>query len=212
MLEVRSRAGLARVATWTIGEIAVATPTILFVATPRHPVPPFAELVLRETPIAGGPPSIIDGGSIFRPRPVEGPLVIPPDAVKPMSLPDLERPPSPSGPFVVATTAKDAAAHPEAEVVAMGDAIAYLRHPKAFAAATAEFRRAMGYARLLYVPGLATPGNLPILAYCGVDLVDSTRIAFESTLGRFHTSDGAWAATEVDPNACGCGACLAAAT
>ena len=114
-----------------------------------------------------------------------------------------------AGPVVVASTAKDVESHQEAEVVALADAVAYLRRPKDFVAAVIDLRRAMGYRRLLYVAGIATPSNLAILVYASVDLVDSTRVAFESTLGRFHTADGSWAKEEVDPTACGCAACAA---
>lgn len=209
VLEIRARHGLARSVTWTVGERPVRTPNVLFAVTSRHPAPDVADILLSETPLADERPTFLDRGSIFRPRPGDGPLAIPPDAAKPASLPDLERPATDPGPIVVATTAKDVEAHPEAEVVVLGDAVSFLRHAKSFVAKTIELRRAMGYARLLLTPGLATPGNLAILAYCGVDLVDSTRVLLESTLGRFHTADGSWAAEEVEATACSCPACIA---
>ncbi len=210
MFEVLARHGAARVGVWGLASGPVRTPNVLFAATPRHPAPPHAELLLGETPLDDPRPVFVDRGSRFRPRADGGALPIPPDSARPTVLPDLERPPDEPAPVVVATTAQDVVAHSEAEVVCLGDAIAHLRRPKAFVAMTIELRRAAGYARLLYVPGIATPGNLGILAYGGVDLVDSVRILFESTLGRFHTSDGSWAAEEVDPAACGCPACAAA--
>ena len=209
VLEVVARSGAARASVWTAVGRRVETPNVLFAVTGRHPAPPFADLLLSASPLEDERPTFVDRGSIYRPLAAEVPLAIPADSAKPSVLPDLERPPTAPGPVVVATTPNDVAAHPEAEVVALGDAVAYLRRPKAFVAVTIELRRAMGYSRLLYVPGLAVPGNLAILAYCGVDLVDSTRSIFESTLGRFHTRDGSWAADEVDARSCGCPACAA---
>jgi len=209
VLEVRTRCGIARTAHWASGEHTIATPCVLFAVTPRHGAPSFAEVLLSETPSEDSRPTFVDQGSIFRPRMALGPLAIPPDDARPSVLADLERTTMPQGRIAVATTAKDVEAHPEAEVVALGDAIAYLRRPKPFVAAIVDLRRSMGYARLLYVPGLATPGNLAILAYGGVDLVDSTRVLFESTLDRFHTADGSWDAGEVDAGACSCPACSA---
>ncbi len=209
MFEVSARHGMARTATWTLGDRALPTPNILFAATPRHMPPAYAEILLADASRDDPRPTFVDRGSIFRPRPPADDLSIPPDAARPSVLPELERPAAEPAPVVVATTASDVAAHPEAVVVCMGDAIAFLRRPKAFVSAVIDLRRAMGYARLLYVPGLATPGNLAILAYAGVDLADSTRVLFESTLGRFHTPDGSWASEEVDPAACGCAACAA---
>jgi len=209
VFEVLARSGMARAGTWTVAGRPVGTPNVAFAVTRRHAAPAFADLLLSETPLADVRPTFLDRGSIFRSRPGEGPLAIPPDAAKPSSLPDLERPAAEAAPVVVATTAKDVEAHPEAEVVLIGDAVAYLRRPKAFVAATIELRRAMGYARLLYAPGLAVPSNLVILVYCGVDLVDSTRLLLESTLRRFHTADAFWAVEAVTPDACTCPACAA---
>lgn len=211
MFEVVARAGIARRGAWTLVGRTLATPNVLFAVTPRHPAPAFADILLSEAPLEDERPTFVDRGSIYRPRTADAPLAIPADAARPASLPELDRPPGGPGPVVVATAAKDVEAHPEAEVVAIGDAVAYLRRPKAFAAATIELRRAMGYARLLYAPGIAVPGNLALLAYCGVDLVDSTRVLFESTLGRFHTPDGSWAQEEVAEDACGCPACAGGA-
>jgi archaeosine synthase len=201
---------MAREGSWTVAGGPIRTPAILFAVTGRHPAPAFGDLLLSETPLADPRPVVVDRGSIFRPGAGGGALDLPPDASKPTVLADLERPVGEPTEVAIAATAKDVAAHPEAQVVCMGDAVAYLRRPKAFVTATIELRRAMGYARLLYVPGLAVPGNLAILAYCGVDLADSTRVLFESTLGRFHRPDGSWAREDVDAAACGCAACAPA--
>jgi archaeosine synthase len=206
VLEVLARCGVARTGNWTTEGRVLGTPNVLFVDTSRHRAPSLADALLRETPSEDPRPTFVDQGSIFRPRTAHG-NTIPPDAARPSVLSDLERPAPPPGPVVVAATAKDVEARPEAQVVVLGDAIAYLRRPKPFVAAIVELRRSMGYARLLYAPGLATPGNLAILVYGGVDLVDSTRVLFESTLGRFHSADGTWDATHVDPGACSCPAC-----
>lgn len=209
VFEVRARSGMGRNATWSVGGSTVPTPNVLFAVSPRHPAPLIAEILLTATPLQDPRPTFLDRGSLYRPLAHEGGLAIPADAARPSVLPDLERPPMAPGTTVVATHAADVGAHPEAELVVLGDAAAYLRRPKPFVAAIAELRRAMGYARLLYTPGIATPGNLAILAYSGVDLVDSTRVVFESTLGRFHTPDASWVSDEVDPGACACPACAA---
>lgn len=207
MLEIRARCGLARASTWSIGGGRVSTPNVLFAVTPRHGAPSFAEVLLSESPLEDSRPTFIDRGSIYRPRAGAGDLTISPDAAKPSVLGDLERPPMPTDAVVVATTAKDVDLHPHAQVVTLGDAIVSLRRPKPFVAALAELRRATGYGRLLYVPGLATPANVGILVYAGVDLMDSSRVLLESTLGRFLMADGAWDVQEVDPGACACPAC-----
>src|SRR3972149_4063366 len=117
---------------WPVGGRAIAPPAVAFTVTTRHPASTFADLLLSEAPLADSRPTFVDRGSIFRPRPAEGPLTIPPDAARPSALPDLERPPTGPAPVVVAPTPQEVEAHPEAEVVLLGDAIAFLRRPKAF--------------------------------------------------------------------------------
>lgn len=206
MFEVGARAGLARAGTWTVEGRAVPTPNVLFAVTPRHPTPPFGDLLLSETPSGDARPTVVDRGSVFRPHPPTAGLEIPPDSARPATLPDLERPDAERGLITVAGPTEDLT-DPQVEVVAVADAIAYLRRPKGFVAAVVELRRAAGYHRILYAPGLAVPGNLAILAYAGVDLVDSTRVLFESTLGRFHTGDGSWPVEALDRDVCACPAC-----
>ncbi|TLZ51132.1 MAG: hypothetical protein E6K18_05805 [Methanobacteriota archaeon] len=210
MLEVQARAGVARVATFPIRGVPVTTPNVLFAVTTRHPAPSFGDVLLSEVPLNDPRPALLDRGSMFRAGPKGDEPMIPPDSARPSTLPDLERPASEGATVVVASATGDVEAHPESDIVVVRDAVAYLRRPKAFVSAVIELRRAMGYARLLYAPGLAVPGNLAILAYCGVDLVDSTRSILESTLGRFHRADGSWDAREVGAEVCGCPACAPA--
>src|SRR5213593_3626170 len=121
---------MARVGRWSVGGHVLATPNVLFVATSHHAPPAFAEVLLADMPLSDSRPTFVDGGSIFRPRAHPGDLTIPPDSASASALRDLERPHASTGSVVVALSGSEVTARPEAAVVALGDAAAYLRRPK----------------------------------------------------------------------------------
>jgi archaeosine synthase alpha-subunit len=59
----------------------------------------------------------------------------------------------------------------------------------------------------LYAPALATPANLALLVYLGIDLLDGTRVVADGLLGRYHTRDGIWKASELVELPCRCESC-----
>src|SRR3989454_504504 len=83
------------------------------------------------------------------------------------------------------------------------------RSPREFVSATREVREILGPAKVVAVTGLATPSNLSVLAYAGIDVVDSSRMRLDSARGLFHTADGTVPLAEADRDACGCPACAA---
>ena len=58
------------------------------------------------------------------------------------------------------------------------------RHPNRFVDAVAVSRQRAGPARLLYLPGVATPRNLALLTYMGADVVDDVMCRLETARGR----------------------------
>lgn len=59
----------------------------------------------------------------------------------------------------------------------------------------------------LYVPGVATPANLPLLAFMGVDLVDTDRAVIAATRGSYLTPEGAVDKGRLDELPCPCSVC-----
>jgi archaeosine synthase len=53
-----------------------------------------------------------------------------------------------------------------------------------------SLREKVGYQSLIYTPGIATPWNIALLIYAGIDLFDTSRIALESRMGNFLTPIG----------------------
>jgi archaeosine synthase len=128
------------------------------------------------------------------------------------SEPALELPPldlaGPKGVMVHPFSAKE----PEnADVYVLGNAGA-LKNPRDLVAAIVSAREKIAPDTALYAPALATPANLALLVYLGIDLLDGTRVVADGLLGRYHTRDGVWKAEELVELPCRCENCQEMAT
>ncbi|HKZ48269.1 MAG TPA: DUF5591 domain-containing protein, partial [Thermoplasmata archaeon] len=176
-------------------------PLVLSAHTERFGPPGEAEAVLSDRPRER--PTFVDSGSVFLAREASGGIAIPPTLNLPPAVKDLEIPiPLAAGRVVQATAAFTA----ETQVVLLTNLPDTLRDPREFLRRVLDARDAAGYARLLYAPGIATPSNLALLVYCGLDLVDDTRVLLEGGWGRLHTADGWWT-DEAAKLACDCAPC-----
>lgn len=208
MLEIGDRGGLGRLGRWTFQGHELRTPAVLFVHRPRVPAPAFAETLLVADRSEDPRLQIRVSGSFFSPRPTTAAGDLPPTKGLPRSVTDIEIPQhTVAGPLALLTSEADLAAAAEAEVAFLANGAEFARDPREFVASVARVRETLGPARMLGVTGLATPANLAILVYAGVDLADSSRVLLDGVRGLFHTADGSLPLTEVDRGACGCAAC-----
>lgn len=123
------------------------------------------------------------------------------------SEPALELPPldteGPKGLLVHPFSARE----PEkADVYVLGSAAA-LKNPRDLVAAVAGLRERIAPDAALYAPALATPANLALLIYLGIDLLDSIRMTADGLLGRYHNRDGVWKASDLAELPCRCQHC-----
>ena len=186
MLEVVDRAGLARTVKWTVEDTKALLPNILFHSSALLPAPPYAEMTISRT--EDGLRAAVGNEAAF-------------------SLPDGINPPlsyrkevsteQASGALIVRGDAGDLRSIAE-EVVVLGNAFELRRDARAFAAAVANLRRAVGYNRLIYAPGIMEPSNLALLVYMGVDLMDSSLLAYQGSRGRLLLPEGVLSASEAD--------------
>lgn len=197
MFEAIDRWGLARTGVLDTGRGRIATPNVLFLDRHDSPIPPWAEAVLTAAPRPDG--LVVD---LSEEAPPDRPSL-----ARPLSLDRVEFPTPPDeGEIAYVASAGEARAVPQ-EVVALQNTVEYLRRPQGFVRALKALREAAGYQRALYAPLLATPANLPLLVYSGVDLADVLRILYDSAQGRFHTAEGPIRLGAEEPAPCLCPAC-----
>ena len=94
----------------------------------------------------------------------------------------------------------------KADVYALGNAAA-LNNPRDLVAAVTGLREKIAPDTALYAPALATPANLALLVYLGMDLLDGIRMMADGLLGRYHTRDGVWKASDLSELPCRCQHC-----
>ena len=94
----------------------------------------------------------------------------------------------------------------KADVYALGSAAA-LNNPRDLVAAVTGLREKIAPDTALYAPALATPANLALLVYLGMDLLDGIRMMADGLLGRYHTRDGVWKAIDLAELPCRCQHC-----
>jgi archaeosine synthase len=208
MLEILGRDGLARSGEWRAPEGVIRLPNVLFYSGDRVAPPDEAEAILSRAPARSGRPALSYGGSVFFPI-GDGSSSIPPVLGLPQSIDRLNE-------LAMAATAKDGRAavvhHSPSEplgkdLVVMGNAVELLRRPYDFAERIVALRRAAGHIGVLYVPGIASPANLPLLAYCGADLVDSLRTVMDSRAGRYYSGGESEGNVREPTGTCACDSC-----
>ncbi len=84
-----------------------------------------------------------------------------------------------------------------------------LRNPRDFINAIIGVRNKIPSDTALYAPALATPANLSMLVYLGIDLLDTTRVVADAYFGRYHTRDGTFALSDLGELPCTCEHCKA---
>jgi len=109
----------------------------------------------------------------------------------------------PSGAVVSPETATDHGA----DAYVLSNAQELAGHAAAFVAAIVRTREAIPADTTLYLPGVATPANVPTLAYAGVDLVDTDRAVVKGTQGKYLTTEAERFLDDMDELPCPCPAC-----
>lgn len=209
MLEAKKRDWLARCGTWAFKDSEVETPNILFYQSDSVHALDGAEVLLLKTEIPTEKPFVLDGGSLFVPAEFENDS-IPPDIPYSMSLDEIGESMD-NGEITVLYGDREAILERAGElserVFVLGNALEMLRFPLDFVRRVLAVRTQMSPHGVLYAPGIATPANLSVLMYCGIDLVDSLRVIMESSYGRFHTELGSMHLDEASGKLCHCPAC-----
>lgn len=93
----------------------------------------------------------------------------------------------------------------DAYVVSTGQGL--IGHASAFVNAIITIRRSIPSDTALYLSGVATPRNVAVLVYAGVDLLDEKRAVIKGSQGIYLTTDSERPIDSVNELSCGCSAC-----
>ncbi len=116
------------------------------------------------------------------------------------SHPDVEYP---RGAVVSPATAEDYGT----DVYVLSTAQGTVGHASALRDTIIKVREAIPADTALYLSGVATPRNAALLAYIGVDLLDSHRAVLKGTQGKYLTSEGEQFLSDLSELPCACPAC-----
>ncbi|MDD1743627.1 MAG: DUF5591 domain-containing protein [Methanomassiliicoccales archaeon] len=184
MIEVLSRSGLSKATAWASGKGKIRTPNLMFLSSAASAAPSFAQLLLDEEGSTIHSPSDPDFQVIDLPLGINVPL----SAKSKQEREDL----------CGAGTESDPSAIQEVQwltgdVAIVPNAFELRRDARTFVHSVARLRRQVGYSKLLYAPGMMDVPNLALLAYMGVDLFDSSLLAYQSSRGVISRSEGSFA-------------------
>src|SRR6267143_2015951 len=208
MFEIDARGGLGRRGTWTRSGRTLSTPLVLFLHRSSRPAPTYAEALFVSERSEDPRFQVRVSGSFFAPRIGNHGDDLPPVKGMPLSMADLEVPADGvAGDLSILVGESDLATMINADAVFLANGPEFERSPREFVAAIRRLRESLGPAKVAAVTGLASPSNVSILVYAGVDVVDSSRMMLDSARGLFHTADGAVPVSEAERAACACPAC-----
>ncbi|NKE37083.1 DUF5591 domain-containing protein [Natronococcus sp. JC468] len=117
-----------------------------------------------------------------------------------VSYPDVDYP-------SVAVISSEGAADEGTDAYAVSDVQSITGHGAALVEAIVNVREAVPTDTAVYFSGVATPRNVAVLAYAGVDLFDETAAVVKGTQGRYLTTDDAYFLEDLEELPCACPAC-----
>ena len=106
-----------------------------------------------------------------------------------------------------ATVTPDTATNEGTDAYILSNAQQLRGHAEAFVNAIIQTRESIPTDTALYLPGIATPGNVATLAAAGVDLVDTDRAVVKGLQGKYLTADGEQFLEDLTELPCRCPAC-----
>ncbi|MDS0473845.1 archaeosine synthase subunit alpha [Natrinema sp. 1APR25-10V2] len=107
----------------------------------------------------------------------------------------------------VAVVSSEQVAEQGTDAYALSNVQSVMGHGAALVEAVVRVREATPADTALLFSGVATPRNVALLAYAGVDLFDETAAVVKGTEGRYLTTDEAYFLEDLDELPCSCPAC-----
>lgn len=117
-----------------------------------------------------------------------------------------EVPPAFDGPAGTAITTQTAGDR-GTDVYAVSNAQSIVGHAAAFCESIVHVREELPDDVALYLSGVATPANIAMLVYAGIDLVDETSARIAGSQGHYLTREGSWPVADLSETPCACPHC-----
>jgi archaeosine synthase alpha-subunit len=195
MLEVLGRSGVGRSARWTASNFKTLTPNVIFTGDWKGPIPKGYDLVFTDK---GGVHSLhasegLDNEDILVPHGFYRPLSqmrggrADASAIEGTSVTVVRGEPKAIAEQVKASNS---------EIIVLGNAFEYRRDARQFAAAMVAIRGGAGHKRLVCAPGMMDISNMALLAYMGVDLMDTSLLQYRSSRMEVCLAEGAISARD----------------
>ncbi|ELY88878.1 archaeosine synthase subunit alpha [Natrialba taiwanensis] len=107
----------------------------------------------------------------------------------------------------VAVVSSESSADHSTDAYAVSDVQSFTGHGAGLVEAVVDVRSEIPTDTALFFSGVATPRNVALLAYAGVDLFDRTAAVVKGTEGRYLTTDDAYFLEDLKELPCSCPAC-----
>jgi len=185
MIEVLSRSGLSKTTVWTSGSGKIRTPNLLVLSSASSPAPGYAQLLLDEEIGAIRSPTDPDFQTIDLPASIYVPFSARSRQEKEDSCGSVEAevddPIIPNEQWLTS------------DLTIVPNAFELRRDARTFVRSVARLRKQVGYCKLLYAPGMMDVSNIALLTYMGIDLFDTSLLAYRSSRGIISRAEGAFA-------------------
>lgn len=212
MMEIKHRDGVARYGFLKIDEMKIEIPNIIFVPTSKLKIPKSAVMVERLKPEEGEKflqiqplgdtiTNVWMSGSANFHIPIADPI--------PASFE--EAPPVCYGKWCVVYGKEEGeieVPNKKGCIFTLANAPVLFPKSKIFLRNILRLREKIGYSSLIHLPAVASPSNLALLVYMGVDLVDTIYITIAARNGYMLFPEGSYHFEEVEENLCSCPACV----
>lgn len=167
MIEVIDRSGLARAGKWMTESTFIEFPNIVYSDTASFPAPPNAELRASWN---------------------DGLIISSCSAQLSKFISDIHAPfdrKSQNEPVL------------DGDVAILDNSFELRRDARSFSDSIVALRSKIGYNKLIFAPGLMEPSNMALLAYCGIDLFDNSRVLYATAKGFVLLPSGTYKASDL---------------
>ncbi len=220
---VHHKDGPARTGLLFIEKSEVPTPGVLFLQTARQRAPPFAEIILSNTSEKTKKPGIRIGGSIFSSEKTSRTKTFslnnfvsyPKDASEALHRLSIKTNSKTMDCIIVpgkTSMIPDAVKNTDSMLFIVANALQLSEQQTSFVEFITQLREQIGYERLMYTPCIGDPASLALLAYMGVDFVDSFPALMAARNETFLFTTGWFHKNELHELPCSCPACIGHAT